>query len=96
MTTQRAAGSCGQLHIMIEGEPSRISMCRCLECQRRTGAVISNPWRRVRVKLSRGTHSSARQTYLKKRTRRAGDRRFRVAHKREVVVPPRRACFFWT
>ena len=26
----------------IEGEPSRISMCHCLECQRRTGAVISN------------------------------------------------------
>ena len=28
--------------IIIEGEPSRISMCHCLECQRRTGAVISN------------------------------------------------------
>ena len=42
MTTRRAACSCGQLYLMIEGEPSRISMCHCLECQRRTGAVISN------------------------------------------------------
>ena len=40
MTTRRAACSCGQLHLAIEGEPSRISMCHCLECQRRTGAVI--------------------------------------------------------
>jgi hypothetical protein len=42
MTTQGATCSCGQLHLTIEGEPSRISMCHCLECQRRTGAVISN------------------------------------------------------
>jgi hypothetical protein len=40
--TRRAACSCGQLYLTIEGEPSRISMCHCLECQRRTGAVISN------------------------------------------------------
>jgi hypothetical protein len=40
--TRRAACSCGQLQLTIEGEPSRISMCHCLECQRRTGAVISN------------------------------------------------------
>ena len=40
--TRRAACSCGQVHLTIEGEPSRISMCHCLECQRRTGAVISN------------------------------------------------------
>jgi hypothetical protein len=40
MTIRRAACSCGQLHLTIEGEPSRISMCHCLECQRRTGAVI--------------------------------------------------------
>ena len=38
MTTRHAACSCGQLHLVIEGEPARISMCHCLECQRRTGA----------------------------------------------------------
>ena len=42
MTTRHAACSCGQLHLTIEGEPARVSMCHCLECQRRTGAVISN------------------------------------------------------
>jgi hypothetical protein len=48
MTSRRAACSCGQLHLSIEGEPSRISMCHSLECQRRTGAVISNQARRKR------------------------------------------------
>src|SRR5215831_3269631 len=42
MITRNATCSCGQLHLVIEGEASRISMCHCLECQRRTGAVISN------------------------------------------------------
>src|SRR5205823_12908899 len=42
MAIRHAACSCGQLQLTIEGEPSRISMCHCLECQRRTGAVISN------------------------------------------------------
>ncbi len=42
MTTRNAACSCGQLHLTIEGEPVRVSMCHCLACQRRTGAVISN------------------------------------------------------
>jgi hypothetical protein len=42
MPTRHAACSCGQLHLTIDGEPARVSMCHCLECQRRTGAVISN------------------------------------------------------
>jgi hypothetical protein len=42
VTTQHAACSCGQLHLAIDGEPVRVSMCHCLECQRRTGSVISN------------------------------------------------------
>jgi hypothetical protein len=37
MTTRRTACSCWQLHLTIDGEPSRISMCHCLACQRRTG-----------------------------------------------------------
>jgi hypothetical protein len=41
MTARRAACSCGQLSLTVAGEPSRISMCHCLECQRRTGAVLS-------------------------------------------------------
>ena len=43
MTTRHAACSCGQLHLTIEGEPSRISMCSCLACQRRTGRCDQQP-----------------------------------------------------
>ena len=42
MTIRRAACNCGQLHLTCDGEPVRISMCHCLEFQRRTGAVFSN------------------------------------------------------
>ena len=51
MTTRRAACNCGQLCLTIEGEPSRISMYHCFECQRRTGAVISNQARFRREQL---------------------------------------------
>jgi hypothetical protein len=50
--TRRAACSCGQLHLSIEGEPVRISMCHCFECQRRTGAVLSNQARFAREQIS--------------------------------------------
>ena len=38
MTTREAACSCGQLRLTCVGEPVRISMCHCLECQKRTGS----------------------------------------------------------
>lgn len=49
-----AACNCGQLSLTIEGEPVRISMCHCLACQRRTGAVISNQarYKAEQVKVS--------------------------------------------
>jgi hypothetical protein len=53
MTTRHAACSCGQLQLTIEGEPLRISMCHCLACQRRTGAVISNQARAFVANRSR-------------------------------------------
>ena len=52
MSTRHAVCNCGQLHLTIEGEPSRISMCHCLECQRRTGAVISNQARFPREQVT--------------------------------------------
>ena len=52
MTTRRAACSCGQLALTITGEPVRISMCHCLECQRRTGAVTSNQARFAREQIT--------------------------------------------
>jgi hypothetical protein len=42
MTTRRAACNCGQLSLTVAGDPARISMCHCLQCQQRTGAVLSN------------------------------------------------------
>jgi hypothetical protein len=38
--TRRAGCSCGQLHLVAEGEPIRLSMCHCLACQRRTGSAF--------------------------------------------------------
>ena len=54
MTMRRAACSCGQLHLAIGGESVRVSMCNCLECQRRTGAVISNQARFLREQVTLG------------------------------------------
>jgi hypothetical protein len=63
MTIRRAACSCGQLHLAIEGEPSRIWICHCLECQRRTGAVIGNLARFRREQITRhGTATAWRRT----------------------------------
>jgi hypothetical protein len=52
MTNRRAACSCGQLHLAIEGEPVRISVCHCFECQRRTGSVLSNQARFPREQVT--------------------------------------------
>ena len=41
MTSRVASCSCGQLRLTCEGEPVRISICHCLECQKRTGAVFA-------------------------------------------------------
>lgn len=40
MTSRNASCSCGQLSVVTEGEPVRISVCHCLACQRRTGSVF--------------------------------------------------------
>ena len=41
MTQRAAACSCGQLRLTCEGEPVRVSICHCLECQKRTGSVFA-------------------------------------------------------
>jgi hypothetical protein len=40
MTTRQASCSCGQLRVLAEGEPVRVSICHCLACQRRTGSAF--------------------------------------------------------
>jgi len=39
--TRTASCSCGHLSLTCEGEPIRVSICHCLECQKRTGSVFA-------------------------------------------------------
>ena len=36
-----ASCHCGKLTLHCTGEPSKISLCHCLDCQRRTGSLLS-------------------------------------------------------
>ncbi len=40
-TIRRAECRCGRLSATCEGEPVRISVCHCLDCQRRSGSVFA-------------------------------------------------------
>lgn len=75
MATRTAACSCRQLRLEVEGDPDRVSICHCLECQRRTGSVFGVqarfPAGRVRVE---GRHND----YA--RTSDESDRRVHVFH----------------
>lgn len=39
--TRTATCQCGQLSIACEGEPVRISVCHCLDCQKRSGSSFA-------------------------------------------------------
>ncbi len=39
MGTRTASCACGQLAIDCLGEPQKVSLCHCLDCQRRTGST---------------------------------------------------------
>lgn len=39
--TRTATCACGQLSIACEGEPVRISVCHCLNCQKRSGSSFA-------------------------------------------------------
>jgi len=41
MTAQTASCSCGQLRATVTGEPTRVSVCHCLACKKRTGSAFS-------------------------------------------------------
>jgi hypothetical protein len=56
MATREAACSCGQLRLVAEGDPFRISVCHCLACQRRTGSAFGYQARFPRERVTvRGT-----------------------------------------
>ncbi|MBN8816665.1 MAG: GFA family protein [Sphingomonas sp.] len=39
--TRRATCQCGQLAIACEGDPVRVSVCHCLDCQKRSGSSFA-------------------------------------------------------
>jgi hypothetical protein len=51
MAEREAACSCGQLKVLVVGEPLRISVCHCLACQRRTGSVFGMQARFAREQI---------------------------------------------
>lgn len=40
MPSREASCSCGQLRLRAEGDPTKVAMCHCLACQRRTGSAF--------------------------------------------------------
>jgi hypothetical protein len=52
MTSRTASCSCGQLRLNCHGEPVRISICHCLECQKRTGSVFATQARFARADVA--------------------------------------------
>jgi hypothetical protein len=41
MSTRTATCRCGQLQAVCIGEPVRVSVCHCLDCQKRTGSAFA-------------------------------------------------------
>jgi hypothetical protein len=41
MTKREASCSCGRVRLTTRGEPVRVSVCHCLECQKRTGSAFA-------------------------------------------------------
>lgn len=64
MTDQHRASrtafcSCGQLRVTCTGEPVRLSMCHCLECQKRTGSPFGVQARFDRRQVATEGHATA-------------------------------------
>ena len=62
-TVRRASCACGQLRVECSGEPVSVSLCNCLDCQRRTGSAfgIAAFYARGRVRAA-GEQSAFRRT----------------------------------
>ena len=72
MTNRTATCRCGQLAVTCQGEPVRISVCHCLECQKRSGSAFATQARWAdenitltgkRVEWERIADSGHRATY---------------------------------
>ncbi|RZI61728.1 MAG: GFA family protein [Rubrivivax sp.] len=60
MTQRLASCSCGRLRAQVVGEPVRISICHCLNCQRRTGGPFAE---QARFRRQDVTPSGLSSTY---------------------------------
>jgi len=51
--TRTATCSCGQLRVTCEGEPVRVSMCHCLDCQKRSGSTFATQarWPQDKIRI---------------------------------------------
>jgi hypothetical protein len=56
MILRTARCHCGDLELACEGEPAKVSMCHCEDCQRRTGSAFSVAvfYARDKVRLVQG------------------------------------------
>src|SRR5262249_20915125 len=56
MTVRKALCHCGRLELCCHGEPHRISMCHCIDCQRRTASTFSIAlfYERAKARIVRG------------------------------------------
>jgi hypothetical protein len=60
MITQTASCRCGQLFVSATGEPVRISVCHCLDCQKRSGSAFAA---QVRFPAARVKTTGEAKTY---------------------------------
>ena len=53
MTEHSASCRCGQLKAIVTGEPVRVSICHCLNCQKRSGSAfaVQARWPKTQVTI---------------------------------------------
>lgn len=59
--TQPASCRCGQLRATATGEPVRVSVCHCLDCQKRSGSAFAA---QVRFPAANVTTSGEAKTFI--------------------------------
>src|SRR5215213_823361 len=64
MVERTASCVCGQLRIICEGDPERITICACTACQRRTGSAygVGAYFDQTRIKAVAGESKSYSRT----------------------------------
>ncbi len=71
MTERAATCHCRALRLACAGEPYKVSMCHCIDCQRRTGSAFSVAafYPREAVRIEGATHSFERDSASGNRVR---------------------------